>query len=217
MNNVDVSGHFPNVFRPDFETFCLALARKSCAAEKDNPWIIAGLPEARGKGILPLGRWTLTGGEDGNYGLVNNDDEPYELLTQAFADVHAGLYALRAQAAKLPRPQVGETRETVWRDCTAWYMGGADGEGPFAVIDTCTNLTQVVRLAGTRASDGVFAVSVDGRPVSTLRMNGGEAQGVSVPATFFTEGDHLLSVRRTDAGTSEARLTLIEISGSFLL
>ena len=41
------------------------------------------------------GRWKMTGGEDCNYGLVNEEDEPYELLTGAFKKVHGEMYDLR--------------------------------------------------------------------------------------------------------------------------
>ena len=43
----------------------------------------------------PLGRWKMKGGEDCNYGLVNEQDEPYAPLTEMFARVHGEMYALR--------------------------------------------------------------------------------------------------------------------------
>jgi len=42
-----------------------------------------------------LGRWKTKGGEDCNYGLVNERDEPYVLLTQALAAVQGEAYELR--------------------------------------------------------------------------------------------------------------------------
>jgi len=42
-----------------------------------------------------LGRWKKKGGEDCNYGLVNEKDEPYALLTEAFAAAQGEMYALR--------------------------------------------------------------------------------------------------------------------------
>ena len=42
-----------------------------------------------------LGRWKMTGGEDCNYGLVDERDEPYALLTEALTKVQDEIYALR--------------------------------------------------------------------------------------------------------------------------
>ena len=44
-----------------------------------------------------LGRWKMKGGEDCNYGLVNEQDEPYAPLTEMFARVHGEMYALRSR------------------------------------------------------------------------------------------------------------------------
>jgi len=42
-----------------------------------------------------LGRWKKTGGEDCNYGLVNEQDEPYAQLTEALTGVQGEMYDLR--------------------------------------------------------------------------------------------------------------------------
>lgn len=42
-----------------------------------------------------LGRWTKVDGEDCNYGLVNEEGEPYALLTEAFTEVHRKMYDCR--------------------------------------------------------------------------------------------------------------------------
>ncbi len=47
-----------------------------------------------------LGRWKMVGGEDCNYGLVNEEGEPYELLTRAFAEVHGRMYDCRRACSK---------------------------------------------------------------------------------------------------------------------
>jgi hypothetical protein len=40
LNNVEFPGKFPNVFHPDFEGHCRRMAMKTCAKERDNPWIV---------------------------------------------------------------------------------------------------------------------------------------------------------------------------------
>ena len=40
INNVELDGAFPNVFRPDFAVHCQRLAKKACAAKRDDPWVI---------------------------------------------------------------------------------------------------------------------------------------------------------------------------------
>ena len=42
------------------------------------------------------GRWKMTGGEDCNYGLVNEQDEAYGPLTEMFTRLHGDMYAVRA-------------------------------------------------------------------------------------------------------------------------
>lgn len=51
-----------------------------------------------------LGRWKKTGGEDCNYGLVNEADEPYELLTGTFAKVQGDMYNLRRASGTMTPP-----------------------------------------------------------------------------------------------------------------
>ncbi len=49
----------------------------------------------------PMGRWKMSGGEDCNYGLVNELDEPYALLTQTFKEVQGRMYEIRAEASRV--------------------------------------------------------------------------------------------------------------------
>lgn len=48
----------------------------------------------------PMGRWKMSGGEDCNYGLVNELDEPYAPLTQMFGDVQGRMYEIRRQSCR---------------------------------------------------------------------------------------------------------------------
>ena len=155
---------------------------------------VVGTIHFRWVDMPPLGRWTLTGGEDSNYGLVNNDDKPYELLTQAFADVHANLYALRAQAALPPPvPRLAVPRATVWRDCTAWYMGGAAQEGAFKNGDM-TDLRHAA-VADAPTHGGTARGNAEG--ISNLRET---VYGAASGQTFANQRTIRLAQRETTSG-----------------
>ena len=87
---------------------------------------------------------------------------------------------------------------------------------PFKVLDTCTNLPQLVRLAAAADSaTGSITIKIDGtalRPVSLLP--GGEVSRRAV-SELFTEGLHTLTITRTDGGSGLVKLSKVEISGSW--
>lgn len=89
---------------------------------------------------------------------------------------------------------------------------------PFKVLDTCTNLPQAVRLSfAVDSSAGELAVSVDeGEEKNFVARSGGTVSYV-FPAEVFTEGGHMLKIRRTDAGTDPVKFAGVEISGSWRL
>lgn len=87
---------------------------------------------------------------------------------------------------------------------------------PFRVLDTCTNLPQQVRLAAAADSAaGSFMIKIDGtvlRPISVLP---GQEVSRHAAAELFTEGAHTLTITRTDDGAGLAKLSMVEISGSW--
>lgn len=87
---------------------------------------------------------------------------------------------------------------------------------PFTVAAECTNLPQVVRLTGAAGSSGAFDVAIDDAPVGSLSVSGGTGC-LLARAELFTQGDHVLSLRRTDAGEAAFRAACVEISGSWRL
>lgn len=89
---------------------------------------------------------------------------------------------------------------------------------PFTVPTTCTNLAQIVRLS---AADGSMSarvqVKVDDQIVGVADVAPGKTACVRCEAAPFTEGAHMLTLTRSDAGDAEMKLACVEISGSWRL
>lgn len=75
-----------------------------------HPWVV-GYAHFRWVDEPPLGRWKKEGGEDCNYGLVDLDDNPYALLTDALRDVQGRMYETR-RSATLPAPTLNSKLST---------------------------------------------------------------------------------------------------------
>lgn len=88
----------------------------------------------------------------------------------------------------------------------------------FEVPVTVTNLAQVLRIAGSAGSAaGAVDCQLDGLPLGTVGVEPGKVDDVLVDGEMLTEGSHELLVRRTDSGTGDLKLDLIELSGSWCL
>ena len=87
---------------------------------------------------------------------------------------------------------------------------------PFTVAAECTNLPQVVRLTGASASSGTFDVAIDDVSVGSLDAKSG-AGDLLASSDLFTQGNHVLALKRTDAGEAAFQTACVEISGSWRL
>ena len=87
---------------------------------------------------------------------------------------------------------------------------------PFHVLDTCTNLPQRVRLAAAADSvAGSFMVKIDDTALKPILVQPGHEASRHAAAELFTEGAHTLSITRTDTRAGLAKLSMVEISGSW--
>lgn len=106
--------------------------------------------------------------EDSNYGLVNERDEPYELLTRAATELHSLVYAIHS----------GNT--------PSLYVRPAEREGMF-----------VVGNAGRAPAAGVVSVWVDGKLTKhDVHLGGGESVTMGAEAEELrSPGGHLITCR----------------------
>ena len=89
---------------------------------------------------------------------------------------------------------------------------------PFAVPATCTNLRQIVRLTAADGSvPGNMQVKIDDVDLGVVAVSPNKTACVDCEASFFTEGAHVLTLTRADAGVDPLKLSVIEISGSWRL
>ena len=87
---------------------------------------------------------------------------------------------------------------------------------PFRVLDTCTNLPQQVRLAtAADSAAGSFMIKIDGTTLKPISVQPGQEVSRHAAAELFTEGAHTLTITRTDDGAGLAKLSMVEISGSW--
>ena len=87
---------------------------------------------------------------------------------------------------------------------------------PFKVLDTCTNLPQVVRLAtATDSAAGEITIKIDGTAPRQVSVMPGLEVSRYAAAELFTEGSHTLTITRTDGGSGLVKLSAVEISGSW--
>ena len=87
---------------------------------------------------------------------------------------------------------------------------------PFRVLDTCTNLPQRVRLAAAADSvAGSFMVKIDDTALKPVLVQPGHEASRHAAAELFTEGAHTLLITRTDTRAGLAKLSMVEISGSW--
>ena len=99
---------------------------------------------------------------------------------------------------------------------------GAVLKMPFAVGKFMAGLGQVLRLVPREGSGaGEFAVSVDGKKVAVVAVRARAAGGAKDPSflfikpLFLTEGNHVLTLTRTDAKSEPVKLDAIELGGSW--
>ena len=87
---------------------------------------------------------------------------------------------------------------------------------PFRVLDTCTNLPQQVRLAtAADSAAGSFMIKIDGTTLKPISVQPGQEVSRHAAAELFTEGAHTLTITRTADGAGLAKLSMVEISGSW--
>lgn len=99
---------------------------------------------------------------------------------------------------------------------------GAVLKMPFAVGKFMAGLGQVLRLVPREGSGaGEFTVSVDGKKVAVVAVRTRVAGGVKDPSflfikpQFLTEGEHVLTLVRTDTRSEVVKLDAIELGGSW--
>lgn len=101
------------------------------------------------------------------------------------------------------------------RDFPTVLTPGATFRIPFAVDKYATNTAHWVRFkAQSGSAAGTVAVAMDGVALDPLGVSSGHNSYLWVPGAMFTEGDHVLTLSRTDGGAGDVKFDVIELGGA---
>ncbi len=101
------------------------------------------------------------------------------------------------------------------RDFPTVLTPGATFRIPFAVDKYATNTAHWVRFkAQSGSAAGTVAVAMDGVALDPLGVSSGHNSYLWVPGAMFTEGDHVLTLSRSDNGSGNVKFDVIELGGA---
>lgn len=101
------------------------------------------------------------------------------------------------------------------RDFPTVLTPGATFRIPFAVDKYATNTAHWVRFkAQSGSAAGTVAVALDGVALDPLGVSSGRDSYIWVPGEKFTQGDHVLTLSRTDGGAGDVNFDVIELGGA---